>query len=244
MRSVQCGVVSVLVLAAGSAMAQQGAAASAGTPKASRAGTPAPGVAVHHSDQGRDGQSTSGATRLLQRLAGEWEGQVQVRGADGMTSASVISASNRLEQNGSALASCLTGFAFGKPFEGGAALRLDGSRLTSAWADGATPGVLTGEGEAATSSETGTRLVGSISRNAATERVEQTISMSDENHYVLEVRSVSAQGRPTMLVRLDMTRLAPGRLAAAHDAMKDAPQLERARSAAARTAQASAEKDQ
>ena len=42
---------------------------------------------------------TSGAQQLLQRLAGEWEGQVQVRGTDGFNSASVISASNKLEDN-------------------------------------------------------------------------------------------------------------------------------------------------
>lgn len=77
----------------------------------------------------------SHALSLLRRLAGEWEGTVQGRDADGMISSSIINASMRLEESGRVLASRYDGRLFGKEFDAGSVWRVDGQRLSAVWND-------------------------------------------------------------------------------------------------------------
>lgn len=185
---------------------------------------------------------TSTAQQLLQRLAGEWEGQVQVRGTDGFNSASVISASNKLEDNGRSLASCLTGMAFAKSFEGASVIRLSNSGISGSWVDSYSKSTLTAAANSSGCTEGSATLSGSFTRDAKQFKVEQALTMSDNDHYILEVTSISAEGRRTLLVRLDLTRLPAGQVAEANAKFKDAPLLTQLRNATTKSAQASADK--
>jgi len=244
--SFACG--AVLMSAAG-AYAQQAAQppSKASTNASSKSVTRTPGsstVAVRPADNGANAAHSGGASRLLQSLEGEWEGQVQVRGSDGMNSASNISASNRLEDNGRSLASCLTGFAFAKPFDGAAVIHLNNSQFSGSWADSLTSTPITASAGAAGIAATSATLAGSMTRESKPFKVEQTFTMSDNNHYIFELHSISAEGRRVLMVRLDMNRLPNGRLAEAHARFTDAPLLGSLRSAAAKNAQASVSTDQ
>ncbi len=190
----------------------------------------------------RAGENSS-ATALLRRLAGEWEGQVQVRGADGMTSASVVSASNRLEDGERRLASCLTGFAFAKPFEGAAVLRITGPEVSSSWSDTINKGTSLARAEADRCARSGATLAG---RGATSEQatIEQSFTMTGDDNYVFELNSVGESGRRTLLVRLDMTRLPSGRRAEASAKFKDAPLLARLRTESPTSTQASVSTDE
>jgi hypothetical protein len=58
------------------------------------------------------------ARSVAKELAGEWDGQIEVRGSSGALSTSLVSMSARMAPGGESLELYYEGFAFGKPVEG------------------------------------------------------------------------------------------------------------------------------
>lgn len=58
------------------------------------------------------------ARSVAKELAGEWDGQIEVRGSSGALSTSLVSVSARMNESGEQLELYYEGFAFGKPVEG------------------------------------------------------------------------------------------------------------------------------
>jgi len=230
------------LLATAGALGQQAAPAHHAPSSQGKAAQPAVQVRAQSGTTPSKSRAAFAGADLLHRLAGEWEGQVQVRGADGMTSASIISASNRLEDNNQRLASCLTGMAFAKPFDGAAVIRVSGSDLSSSWADSINTGAINAVAHADQCEADSATFSGRVSRGADASTIEQSLTMTSENSFVLELNSVSDSGRRMLVVRLDMSRLPSGKVAAAGEKFKDAPLLARLR-AGTPSAQASVKTD-
>lgn len=173
--------------------------------------------------------SVAEGVALLRNLAGEWEGNIQTRNPDGTTSSSIVSASNRVEKDGRALASVYEGFAFGKATDGALALSVHTSGTLAA--------AFSRDGQSLTSTA-------SVANNTMTAsfdkpltgfkgvKVEQLLKMTDANRYTLELISVDAQGHKTVALKLDMTRLDAGQKSAAAQNFDTSKSLALARSAA------------
>lgn len=166
---------------------------------------------------------------LLRNLAGEWEGNIQTRNPDGTTSSSIVSASNRVEKDGKALASVYQGFAFGKATDGALALSVQNSgKLTTA---------MSREGQSlqTTATAANNAMTAKFENTLAgfkSGKLEQSLRMTDANHYTLELVNVDGKGNRTVCLKLDMTRLDAGQLSAAAASFESSKAMAMARSAA------------
>lgn len=175
--------------------------------------------------QSRSSNSVSADCQtLFKGMAGEWEGTIQTRNGEGMGSASVTSATCRVEDGGKRLALYYEGFAFGKPVNGGMVFSAGDQPGAAVHRDGSTMkarGVLEGASMAFT--------YPSSSAKAAS--YEHTVSLVDPNHLVTEVYTINSKGERSMAFRLDMNRLDSGQKAGASGAFASATCLASARSA-------------
>lgn len=166
---------------------------------------------------------------LLRNLSGEWEGNIQTRNPDGTTSSSIVSASNRVEKDGKALASVYEGFAFGKATDGAMAL--------SVHSTGALAAAFSRDGQSFNTSASASNNAMAASFDKPLNgfkgvKVEQSLKMTDANHYTLELVSVDAKGHKTVALRLDMTRLDAGQKSAAAQSFEASKSMALARGAA------------
>lgn len=168
--------------------------------------------------------TTADCQTLFKGMAGEWEGTIQTRNGEGMGSASVTSATCRLEDGGKRLALYYEGFAFGKAVDGGmvfsageqpgAAVNRDNSTMKSR-------GLLEGAAMAFTYSSSSSKVAS----------YEHTVSLLDPNHMVTEIYSINSKGERSLAFRLDLNRLDSGQKAGASGAFASAKSLASARSA-------------
>lgn len=175
----------------------------------------------------------------LARLAGEWEGQVQVRKADGTVSSSIVTASNRLENNGAVLASRFEGFAFGRAFDGGVVWAVNPSepKLESAWFDSFTNVTARATTSPCKNVDTfgGT---GRATRSSEDRVLEQHVQIASNDQYVIEFFGRDDEGKRVSLLRLELQRLPKGQRAAAADRFDDGAVLNNLRVSVKSTAQA------
>lgn len=175
---------------------------------------------------------------ICQRLVGEWEGQVQVR-RDGALSASVVSASNRLDQGQSELTSYVEGFAFGQPIEVAVVIRLSDTPRC-AWAHTLAGGTKRGALTPVASQKDGAMVFeGQLGPHGGSATLQQRVVMPSPDQYLLEVFSVSASGEKELLCKLDMRRLPQGQVAAASEMFRFAEPVQQARELLTATAQVS-----
>ena len=161
-------------------------------------------------------------------LDGEWEGSIQTRHPEGMTSSSVASASCRREQGGKRLACCYEGFAFGKPTDGALALTAgsgDASLTSALCRDGAT---MKATGELDQSAMT---FSFDRSDHGKATHYEQVVKASDSNHFTLELFSLDSSNKKTLAFKLDMTRLDHGEKSGASENFDKSKPLASARAA-------------
>lgn len=144
----------------------------------------------------------------FQALAGEWEGQIEVRDAN-KTSASIVSVSNRLAADKSRLDSCFEGFAAGELFEGFAVFRAEGNKLASAWADTRHDETLKTSGK--TDPDQRAFALDGQDRDERDRsiQVRQVIRVIDKDNYVHEWHA-TRDGKDQVVLKLTMQRL-PGK---------------------------------
>lgn len=217
-------VAAAIVAASGGAFAQQ-------QPSAPIART---AVAAEQRAQ-RD--SSESALSMFARLAGQWEGQVEMRRADGLTSSSLIFATNRVKDGG-VMESCLSGFVFGGELEAAALMRAEKGSVSASWLDSVLKFKLAASGGKAESNAV--RMSGELPdpKGGAASRLEQIVDCSHDDQYVLEIFRVSAAGKRERVLRLDMNRVQQGSASVA--SFDSSRLLRRLREDRPRAAQASA----
>jgi len=161
---------------------------------------------------------------LFKGMAGEWEGTIQTRNGEGMGSASVTSATCRIEDGGKRLALYYEGFAFGQSVNGGmmfsagnqpgAAINRDGSTMKAR-------GTMDGASMA----------FSYPSSNSKAASYQHTVTLLSPNHMVTEIYAINSKGERSMAFRLDLNRLDSGQKAAASATFASAKSLASARSA-------------
>jgi len=172
----------------------------------------------------------TGAATFLSSLVGEWEGSIQTRNPEGMTSSSVASASCRLENAGKRLACSYEGFAFGQP--------TDGALVLSAGASGGSTPTSALCRDGATAKATGAFEHGAMtftferSERNKLARFEQVVKAADPNHFTVELSRVESSGKKTLAFKLEMTRLESGEQSGAAAGFEKSKPLASARSAA------------
>lgn len=168
---------------------------------------------------------------VFSRLAGEWEGNVQTRRGS-RTSVSSVWASNRNENNGTQLASCITGYSFGASFSGASVFTLGDN--------GATPGF------AVVNTQDHPASFGSFALNANNDglvfwfegtdpasgkpaRFQQVVRSADLDHLTIECWSFEDSGAKTQVFSMDLTRIPKGAVSAAASGFTGGPALAKAR---------------
>ncbi|MCC6676889.1 MAG: DUF1579 family protein [Phycisphaerales bacterium] len=178
------------------------------------------------------------ATQFLQRLAGEWDGQIEIR-RDGAVSSSVVNISSQLQKDGKAVISCFEGYAFGQAFEGGSLLGVNPrtGQFESAWFDHVSGATMRCAAAQTTDDSTFTfagQLTGKQGRSA---KVEQVVKMTDFTHYTNEWFIIAEDGQKTRLMFLEMTRLPEGQLSSAAEKLRSVAEQARLRGAVANVPQ-------
>jgi hypothetical protein len=162
-------------------------------------------AALHVAEAVEMSDSKSLDAQLL-RLAGEWEGQIQIKDANG-SSASVISISTRLGKNNSKLSSCFEGFARGQLYEGFSQLRIRDGKLASTWNDSRSESVQRSQGQPEAQAEAFV-LEGEFRDEAGKQqKFKQVIKFQGSDAYTHEFFNVSADGKESLTMSLSMQRL-------------------------------------
>jgi hypothetical protein len=165
--------------------------------------------------------TTTACRTLIKGMAGEWEGTIQTRNGEGMSSSSVVSATLRLEEGGKRLAMYYEGFAFGKPVDGAMLLSASAASPEAALSrDGTT---LNGTGALNGASMSFSFQPASTSKKVV--RYEQSVSLSEPNHFVAELNAVDTEGHKSLAFRLDMTRLEGDQKSAAAESFSQSKTL-------------------
>lgn len=175
--------------------------------------------------------------QLVQNLAGEFEGQVQVRGQDGRKYGALISASGKLEDNGQTLVTCFQGNVNGQPMTGAAMWKLpaQGQSLQHAMFNSVSSASL--RCSSACSPQSGTlTLTGQATTTMP--KVEQVIKTQSENEIVCEWYTTDQAGKRQLVMQLELTRLPQGENSAALALHGDTNLLGKVRSSISQTASA------
>lgn len=142
----------------------------------------------------------------LLRLAGEWEGQIQIKDANG-SSASVISISTRLGKNNAKLSSCFEGFARGELYEGFSQIRVRDGKLASSWNDSRSESVQRSQGQPVAQGDAFV-LEGEFKDDSGKQqKFKQVIKFQGNDAYTHEFFSVSADGKESLTMSFSMQRL-------------------------------------
>jgi hypothetical protein len=152
----------------------------------------------NQSNSQNSSQNQSERNSTLSRFVGEWEGQVSIVGNDGMTSASFCDASLRFDDQGRLLA-CFTGTVQGKAFEASTLVTAQGQSFLSQWADNRTSEVRSASG-----SPSGSELI----LNSSDKSFRQTFKVQNDNRLTIDLYSVNKEGKASLLLSVDMDRLA------------------------------------
>lgn len=170
------------------------------------------------------------AAQFLQRLAGEWDGQIEIR-RDGQVSSSVVNISSQLQKDGKTVISCFEGFAFGEAFEGGSLLGVNPrtGQFESAWFDHVSGSTMRCSATE-TSDEVTLVFTGQLtSKQGRSSKVEQVVKMTDFTHYTNEWFVVAEDGQKTRLMFLEMTRLPQGQVSSAAEKLRAVAEQARVR---------------
>jgi hypothetical protein len=159
-------------------------------------------------------QRASSLPDSVQRLAGEWEGGVQVRDEKGRVSGSNASFSARFDPR-SGLTGVFEGAAGGRPVDGAVYLWFDPrEREVNLRSVHSRSGVLL-DGENETSADRASLVFHSRAQDDDAGDFEQRLTWDGPDRFTLEWFSVGEKGRKTLLFALDMERMEPGRVSAA-----------------------------
>lgn len=179
------------------------------------------------------------AAQFIQKLAGEWDGQLEVRRDTGETSASIVNISSQLQKDGKAVISCYQGYAFGKDFEGGSLVGFNPrtGQFESAWFDHVSGATM--RCTAAESPDDSTLVfTGQLTtRQGRSSKVEQVVKMTDFTHYTNEWFVVSDDGQKSRILFLEMSRLPEGQLSFAAEKLRAASDAARTRGGVANVSQ-------
>ncbi len=161
-------------------------------------------------------QTAPAAQSTLSKLAGEWEGSVEIRWNEKETSASVASVSAKMTEDGSLL-SCFEGFAKGERFEGSMRMRVDSDRAVSVSYDGRTGSTSKTEGKVGEVTNVFT-MSGEADHPLLMKKVQvrQVARMISDNECTIEWLTVEADGKETPKMRLNLVRMKEGELSSAN----------------------------
>lgn len=170
---------------------------------------------------------------VAEGLAGEWDGQIEVRNAEGALSTSWVGVSARLAADGEHLELYYEGFAFGKPVEGAMVLSFAESHEALQIRDHAA-GVQARctlaekpAGEAV--AEASLAMLGS---GAQGERDVRTVFSRDENNsWTIECQARQPGGEWSSMLLMSVSRLGGDRLSAASENFARSADLKALRSA-------------
>jgi len=179
--------------------------------------------------------------QFIQRLAGEWDGQIEVRREDGQVSASIVNVSTQLQKDGKAVISCFEGYAFGQAFEGGSLLGFNPrtGQFESAWFDHVSGAIMRCTASEPADDSTLVFTGQLTSKQGRTAKVEQVVKMSDFTSYTNEWFIIAEDGQRSRLMLLEMTRLPQGQVSAAAEKLRSVAEQARLRGAIANVPQSS-----
>jgi len=165
---------------------------------------------------GQQDSKRQAAGSMLQKMAGEWEGQIHIKSADGKSSSGFASLSARQKEGRLILA--FEGSAKGNLFDGVASIRnrADDNRIESSWSDTLNNVLIKSDGWMADQANT-FNLTGSFSGQKSREavRVEQSFSMPSADQLVIEFQSVASDGTKKQLMKIELAKLPEKKLSTA-----------------------------
>lgn len=176
-------------------------------------------------------QTASATQATLSTLAGEWEGNVEIRWNEKETSASVASVSAKIAEDGS-LVSCFEGFAKGERFEGSMRMRVENGTAASVSFDGRTGSTTKAEGKVGEVTNVFT-MSGEADHPLLMKKVQvrQVARVISENECSIEWLTVEADGKETPKMRLNLVRMKQGELSSANSLFENKKLLSRVDSA-------------
>ncbi len=182
--------------------------------------------------------SAPSAKEFFKRLAGEWEGQIETN-RDGGLSASIVSVSNRTEDEGLSLASCFEGFSFGQAIEGATVFKYNSldNRVDNSWFD--SDRSTTVRSTSRTGQDSSKMIFAGNATNAETKKSvkfeivftidDNDIKSTDDDTYTAEYLVVGDDGAKTSVLKMDLARVTDGKLSSAATRFEDATLMGRVR---------------
>ncbi|MFO0832791.1 MAG: DUF1579 family protein [Phycisphaerales bacterium] len=163
----------------------------------------------------------------LGKLAGEWEGTVEIRWNEKETSSSIASVSAKTTDDGSLLA-CFEGYAKGERFEGSMRMRVDSDHAVSVSYDGRTGSTSKTEGKVGEVTNVFT-MSGEADHPLLMKKVQvrQVARLISENECSIEWLTVEADGKETPKMRLNLVRMQKGELSSANSLFDNSKLLSR-----------------
>jgi hypothetical protein len=158
-------------------------------------------------------------------LAGEWDGQLQVRGTDGSLSTSLVSMSARLAADGQRLELYYEGFAFGKAVEGAMVLSFGEHADAVAIRDGATGlhAICAPKGE---DSGPGSALAMLGFAADGSREVRTVFSRADDHTWSIDYQAKGKSGEWSSIMIMNMGRLGGEKRSPAASNFEKSPDLE------------------
>lgn len=183
-------------------------------------------------DPGNSSGSVSGSRlntpELFSILAGEFQGDLQKLGPDGKLMKAEASSSNKLEQNGRRVTSCFESTLNGSPVDGAVVWQSPtNGKASTSWTCDSQSCQGSGQMQAREMTFSGQPL-GGASGNA---KIEQTVSVFNANHYQVYWNRIEPNGQKTLVMHLDMMRMAEGRQSAAASKFETSTAVASAKSA-------------
>ena len=159
--------------------------------------------------------TTTAPAASLSKLAGEWDGTVEIRWNDKESSSSIASVSARMTQDGSLLA-CFEGYAKGERFEGSMRMRAEADRAMSVSYDTRTGATSTAEGPLGEVANVFT-MTGEADHPLLMKKVNvrQVARIVSDSECVIEWLVVEKDGKETPKMRLNLVRMKEGELSIA-----------------------------
>lgn len=184
--------------------------------------------------------ATSLADNILS-LAGEWDGSVDIRWSDKETSSSIAGVSCRRTEDGRGILAVFEGFARGEAFRGVLRMSVDpeNNRITSECYDSRNNAVASMSG--ALGEVANACVVDGKAEHEVlpvSERVRQVARFQGENECSIEWFIVGHDGKETLSMRLNLSRMAEGQVSSAAALFDDARLLNRIAGKQNRTANA------
>lgn len=159
---------------------------------------------------------------VAKSLAGEWEGQIQVRAADGSLSTSLASMSGKLHDGGNEADLYYEGFAFGKPVDGAMVLSFDAKHSSVAVADQAVRLHAKCEPQAGGTTDALSALGQAKGRQG---EVRTLFSNDGADAWTIEYQSKDKDGNWSSMLTMHLSRMDEGKRSAAADSFASSPLL-------------------